>query len=252
MTNLRSLIFGELNAAMHPRETFGAKGDLDSGGAELFADADGCSTVSLDLRGTFNLTVVVEGSNNGTTWHPIPMRPLNQNSVLRVIGIAGTTPGLWVGKCAQYRKVKARVTAFAALANATLCCDNGVLDDALLEGTTTSLVTATAAAGTALTLTLPSPGAGLRIAPTYLSFNRFATANLVAAAVPVLLTSTNFPGNLVLTLSAEALFLGQMNHWREDFAYAIAAVSQNTAVTFVMPAIPSVIPRLTAGYKIVT
>jgi hypothetical protein len=252
-STLRTAIFGEPNIAMHPRETLVQKGLLAVNGAVFFVDSDGCSTVAIDLRGTFNLTVEVSGTVDGVNWSLIPMRPINQNAILWVSAIAGTTTGIWVGKCAKYRRVRARVIAYTSGSSAAvLACDNGNLDDALLEGMTTALATTTSAAGAAATLTLPSPGAGLRVACTYLSFNRFATSDLVAAAAPVLLTSTNLPGNLAITLSAEALLQGQVSTWREDLAYALAAVSQNTAVTFVAPAVPSVIWRLTAGFKIVT
>lgn len=252
-TTLRSTIFGEPNVAMNPRETLAQKGNLGALNSEFFVDADGCSTLALDLRGTFNLTAEVSGTVDGVNWSLIPMRPINQNAVLWVSSIAGSTTGIWAGKCAQFRKLRCRVTSWSSgAAAAVMVAENGTLDDALLEGMTTALVTATAAAGTATTLTLPSPGAGLRVALTYLSVNRFATANLTAAAAPVLVTTANLPGGLALTLPADALLLGQLAPWREDLAYALAASAQNTAVTILAPATPSVIWRLTAGYKIVT
>ena len=95
LTTLRT-VFAEPNLAMHPREDFATKANLASNGAEtLPVDADGCSTVAIDLRGALNLTLVVEGTINGVDWSLIPMRPLNQNAVLWVPTISGTTPGIY-------------------------------------------------------------------------------------------------------------------------------------------------------------
>ena len=123
--------------------------------------------------------------------------------------------------------------------------------DQLLEGSVTpTLATAVGASGAAVTLTIASPGAGLRQYLTYLSINRFAAAVLTAAATPVTITTTNLPGSLAFTFPADALTLGQMDRWREDFAYALAGSAQGTALTIVCPATTGVIWRVTAGYYV--
>jgi hypothetical protein len=38
--------------------------------------------------------------------------------------------------------------------------------------------------------------------------------------------------------------------WREDFAYPVSTVAQNTATTIVCPATVGVIWRITAGYYV--
>jgi hypothetical protein len=113
---------------------------------------------------------------------------------------------------------------------------------------TPSLGTAVGAAAAAVTLTLASPGAGLRHYLTYLSINRFATALLTAAAAPVTVTTTNLPGSLAFSFGAEALPQGQIDRWREDFAYPLSSSAQNTATTIVCPATTAVIWRVTAGF----
>ena len=133
---------------------------------------------------------------------------------------------------------------------ATLSLSNGALDQSLEAAVTPLVVTNTGASAAAVTLTLPTPGAGLRQYLTYLSINRFAASALTAAAAPVLVTTTNLPGSLVFTRPADALTLGQMDVWREDFSYPLAASAQNTAVTVVCPATTGVIWRVTAGYYI--
>lgn len=236
---------------MHPREALWVTGNLGALNAEIILDCDGASTVSLDLRGTFSMTIEVAGTIDGVNWTLIPVRPLNLASLSYVAAVTGTAAGSWVGKCAPFRKIRARVTAYTSgTAIAFLVADNGVLDASLVGTVTPLVLTNTGAASAAVTLTLPAPGVGLRQYVTYLSINRFASALLTAAAAPVLVTTTNVPGTLVFSLPADAAAQGTMYPWREDFAYPIAANAQNTALTVVAPVATGVIWRLTAGYYV--
>lgn len=239
------------SGTLHPRETLFIAGNFASGAAELILPCDGASTVSLDLRGTFNLSLEVIGTLDGLNWTAIPMRQLAQAGVGYAVSISGSTQGMWVGKCAPFRQVRARVTAYTSgLAAAVLGASSGQLDDSLQGQLTTQAITATGAAGAALTLTLPAAGAGLRHYLTYLSVNRFAAAALTAAATPVVITTTNLPGALAFSLPADAAPQGTLSVLREDFAYPLASTAQNTATTIVAPLVTGVIWRLTAGYYI--
>jgi hypothetical protein len=243
----RNLTVGVLD----PRETLFIAGTLGSLNAEVITDADGCTTVSVDLRGTFNMTVELSGTVDGVNWLPIPVRPINIASVAYVAAITGTAAGVWVGKCGQYRRVRARVTAYTSgSATAVLSAENGLLDDSLNGMVTPLIVTAVGAAGATVTLTLPAPGAGLRHYITYLSINRFATALLTAAATPVTITTTNIPGSLAFSFPAEAAPQGTIDRWREDLAFPLAVSAQNTATTVVCPVTTNVIWRVTAGYYV--
>jgi len=236
---------------MHPREALTAAGNLGALNAEIITRCDGSSVVTLDLRGTFSHTVEVAGTVDGTNWTLIPMRPINVASVLYVAAVTGAVPGAWIGSCAGFRQVRARVTAWTSGASqATLCAQPGVIDPGTMGAVTGMTGTITQAAGVAATLTLASPGAGLRHYLTYLSINRFAGVALTAAATPVIVTTTNIPGSLAFTFPADALALGAMDRWREDFAYAIASTAQGTATTIVCPATTGVIWRVTAGYYV--
>lgn len=243
-TDLRS-------ATLHPREAIFSSATLGSLNAETIIVSDGCATVTLDLRGTFNLTVEVAGTIDGTNWIAIPLRPLNVASVAYVAAVAGTAAGAWVGQCAGYRQVRARVTTYASGAATTVLAANNALYDSLLFGPVTSSIgTTVGASGAAVTLTLTAPGAGLRHYLTYLSINRFAVATLTAAAAPVTVTTTNLPGTLAFSFAAEALAQGSLDRWREDFAFPIAASAQNTNTTVVGPATTNVIWRITAGFYV--
>lgn len=236
---------------LHPRETLYLSGSLGGAGAELIVAADGAASVSLDLRGTFSLTIDVSGSVDGINWAIIPMRPVNAATLAYLTGISGSASGVFVGKCAQYRMVRARVTSYVSgAAVATLAADPAMIDDSIVGSITPGLVTAVGTAGASLTLTLPPQGSSLRHYITYLSINRFAATALTAAAAPVTLTTTNLPGALAFTFAADALALGGLDRWREDFAFPLATLTPNTATTIVCPAVTGVIWRATAGFYV--
>ncbi len=236
---------------LHPREDIIGIGVLGSINSETIIAADGCSSVAVDLRGTFNARFEIAGSIDGTNWQLIPVQPVNQASKSFVAAITGSVVGSWIGKCGPYRFVRVRTTAWTSgAASATLLATNGALDDALDRMITTNLVTTTAATGVAATLTLPAPGAGLRQYLTYLRLVRSATALLTAGATPTIVTTTNLPGSLAFTFGADASPQGTDKIIQEDFAYPVAASAQNTAITFVCPLTTGVIWRATAGYYI--
>jgi hypothetical protein len=235
---------------LHPREALYSSAVFGALNAETIVDADSCGVVSLDLRGTFNLTVEVSGTVDGSNWFLIPMR--SEAGGPWLAAIAGSAAGVWKGTCTGYRRVRARVSAYTSgSSNVALVASSSLLDDfAARGGVTTGVGTAVGAAGAAVTLTLASPGAGLRHYLTYLSINRFATALLTAAAVPVTVTTTNLPGSLAFSFAADAAAQGTIDRWREDFAYPIQANAQATATTIVCPATPNVIWRVTAGFLV--
>ena len=238
-------------ALLHPRENQTATGNIGNAGT-LEAFCDGCTTVAIDLRGTFNMTIAVQGSLDGTNWTLIPVRP--QTGGVYVLGIVGTASGVWMASCAGYTKVRAVATAWTSgAATTTLVASNALFDDFAKNGGVTPLVvTATGAAAAAVTATLPAPGAGLRQYITYLSMTRVngTAAALTASATPVVCTTTNLPGSLAFTRAADALAAGADDKWREDFAFPLVASAQNTATTIVCPATTGVIWRVTVGYYV--
>jgi hypothetical protein len=241
----RDLVAGVL----HPRETLYASGNLSSLNSEIIVPADGAASVALDLRGTFNATFEVAGTVDGINWTLIPVRPINQASLLYVAAVAGAVAGVWVGACLGYRQVRVRCTAYTSGAAAAVLSTSIAPLDVSLAGTCApALVTATGAAAAAVTLTLPAPGAGLRQYVSYVSVARFASALLTAGAAPVVVTTTNLPGALAFSFPADAAAQGTIDRLREDFAYPIGASAQNANVTLVCPGTTGVIWRATAGY----
>lgn len=236
---------------LHPRENLVATGNLGALNAEIIVDCHGSNTVSLDLRGTFNLTVEVSGTIDGANWQVIPIRPINQNPVLYVLSLAGSGAGSWIGECSGYDRVRVRVTAYTSgAAVATLLASTAVLPAYLQSAVTNSIGTTLGTAGAATTLTLAAPAAGLRHYITGITIERFATATLTAAAVPVAITTTNLPGTLAFTFPAEAAAQGAVATKREEFSLPLAASIQANPTTIVCPATTNVIWRVTAGFYV--
>jgi hypothetical protein len=235
---------------LHSRENLYLAGNLGVLNAEVQVPCDGAATVALDLRGTFSMTVAVQGTVDGTNWVLIPVRP--QTGGIYVLGIVGTTAGVWMASCVGFAKVRALVTSYTSgTAAAVLLASNGFFDDFAKNGGVTALLgTNTGAAAAAVTLTLAAPGVGLRHYLTYLRITRFASALLTAAATPVLVTTTNIPGTLVFSVPAEAAPQGSVFVYQEDFAFPLMTTAQNAATTIVCPVTTAVIWRVTAGYYV--
>jgi hypothetical protein len=234
---------------LHPRESQWKTGALSAQNAEIIIPADGCSTVSLFMNGTFSLTNQVLGTVDGVNWTPVLMRPFNQASVTPVISITGTTGGLWVGKCGNFIAVKVQCTAFTSGAcNVFLAGENGLADEMLFGQMIPGAATVLGTAGAAATLTIPAPGTGLRTRLQSLFIARYATAALTASATPGAISTTNLPGSLALTFAQDALALGQMAAVFQDNNLSLPGLAQNTASTIVLPATTGVLWRAHATF----
>ena len=234
---------------LHPRENIAGAGTLGALNAEIVINADGASTIALDLRGTFNLTVELAGSVDGTNWTLLPVRSMAGGSYLA--SVAGAVAGTWVATCAGFAKIRARVTAYTSgAATATLLAATGLLDDRLLGEVSSNGGTITAAVSTAATLTLTAPGAGLRHYITGLRIERHAAALLVAGTTPVVVTTTNLPGALAFSIPMEAAAQGSVYEKLLDPVRAIMASAQNIATTIVAPLTTSVIWRISATFYV--
>ena len=234
---------------LHPRENIAGSGSLGALNAEIVINADGASTVALDLRGTFNLTIEVAGSVDGTSWTLLAVRSMAGGSYLAAV--AGTASGIWVAPAAGFAKIRARVSAYTSgSATTTLLAATGLLDDRLVGEVSSNGGTITAAVSTAATLTLAAPGAGLRHYITGLRIERHAAALLVAGTTPVLVTTTNLPGALAFSIPVDAAAQGSVYEKLLDPVRAIMASAQNTATTIVAPLTTSVIWRISAIFYV--
>ena len=230
---------------LHPRENVFSSGVLAALNAEVLVAADGSSMVSLDLRGTFVGTVVLEGTVDGINYVILPLKA--QASPLYVM--SATAAGVYQAPCAGFRSLRARMTAFTSgSAVTTLVASTSILNDSMIGGSYNLAVTATGTAGAAVTLTLPAPSAGLRQYVGSIRIERYAAALLTAGATPVLVTSTNLPGTPTFSIPADAAAQGTVYEKVVNLNRALAATAQATAVTIVAPATTGVIWRTAAFY----
>ena len=109
-------------------------------------------------------------------------------------------------------------------------------------------VTATAAAGSIVTLTIPAPPAGQRIFINHLTITRFASALLVAAAAPNIVTTTNLSGLPSWDFAADAAPQGAIDRLVVQSGLPMSSNTVTTAVTIVGPATTNVIWRITVNY----
>lgn len=237
------------NQPLHPRENRFVTSALASVAASSVVASDGTSSFFLNLTGTWVGTVQVEGSNDGSNYHVIPMRPWNAASLVWVV--SSTATGQFVGHNPGFAFLRLRCTAFTSGSIAfTLSSSLASLDQLIQGAVTTSTGTATGAAAAAVTLTVAAAGAGLRHYFTNILIQRHTSALLTAGATPLIVTTTNLPGSRAYSFPADAAAQGVVATIQESFPRPLASSAQNTATTIVCPATTGVIWRVTADYYI--
>jgi hypothetical protein len=121
------------------------------------------------------------------------------------------------------------------------------MEFSLLTPTTVSL-SGTATVGLGVTITIPAAAAGTFNYLLALEINMFAAALLVAAATPVLVTTTGITGTPTFSLEASAQAQGTIVTRIYQFVPPIKGSAAATAITVVAPAVTNVIWRLNAQY----
>jgi hypothetical protein len=239
----------DLRAAnLHPRENLSATGNLAALNAAVSCYADGASTISFSISGTYVGTLAAEGTVDGTNWDAIPVKPINVGGIY-VLTLASAAVGRWMGPAGQFQQVRIRMSAYTSgSANVTLMASNGAISIEAFLRASDQHVTNTGVAAAAVTLTLAAAGAGLFHYITRIVVQRHTSALLTAGATPVLVTTTNMPGSRVFSIPADAAPQGQV--YAEFIAPTtpIRATAANTATTIVAPVTTGVIWRLAADY----
>lgn len=219
--------------------------NLSALNAELLADLNGHSTGRIDVRGTFTATLVVEATQDGTNYVAIPIFNFITNAYAASLTAAGT----FIFNVAGWRRVRVRVSAYTS-GIAVVAMRASVGDISLVEQTPMTLhATATGAAAAAVTLTLPAV-AGLFHWIDSITVEHFAAALLVAAATPVLVTTTNLPGAPVINFRADAAAQGTLTVATRQFAAPFRSSAAGVATTIVCPLTTGVIWRASAVYRL--
>lgn len=230
-------------ATLNPREDLFNSQTLGALNEEILLDVDGAATLNIDIRGTFSLTLTVQGTVDGVNWTAIPRLALNNPHYLMVI----TSVGNYVVNCTPFVKVRVRCTIYVSgSALVVVSSKPGLVPEIMAYGNALQVVTATGAAGAAVTLTIPAPAVGQRVYVQTLLVERHAAALLVAGATPTLVTSTNI--GITLSIPVEAAAAGTVYEKVLNPARAVASVSGATPTTIVCPATTSVIWAATAYY----
>lgn len=222
-------------------------GNLNAVNAEVIVDLSGHATAMIDIRGTFVGTSVFEATVDGTNY--IALAAYNLTTATYVASV--TVAAQLAVNVAGYKRFRVRCSAYTSgtivVAIRATTADFTTIVERVPA---TSVITATAAGGAALTLTIPAPGAGLFQYINWIRIEHFATALLVAAAAPVIVTTTNIPGTPSFNFRADAAPQGTLTEKVIGNDMPIRASAANTAVTVVCPLTASVLWRVTASYRV--
>ena len=211
-------------------------------------DCANTNSVSIDIRGTFVATLVVEATINGSDFFSIPLFV----TTTETFAVAITGVGSWVAHLPSgCKSVRVRCTAFTS--GIAIVAMRGSQGDNFVYAKPIPViasVTVTAASGVAATLTIPSGGNGLFHYITRIIIQRFATTLLTAGATPVLVTTTNMPGTRVFSIPADAAAQGTIYSEVVEPCQPLKSTAAATNTTIVAPLTTGVIWRLTADYYV--
>ena len=255
------------DAAIVPiRERRQASGTLGALNAELVLDVNGDESALVHIASTaFIGTLEFTGSANadGTDYMPVAAYPYSIGCVGGTVPPAGqpllihalvaaNTRVVYAVPVGQLKKLRVRASLYTS--GSCVCTiiseAQASINNAIYAKPSTLLVTATAAVGLTITATLPAVS-GLRHVIDFIQVTRSATAALVAAPAPVLVTTTNLPGNPVLTFGSDAGGIGVDKEVKLDFGSSgLAATTIGIATTVVCPAYAGVIWRINVVYRL--
>lgn len=191
----------------------------------------------------FSYSVGCTGGAIPLAGQPMLLDPLVAANLTRVYSVPAS----------QLKSLRVRASAYTS-GNCTLYMVSDVndsLNTILKDQSPATLgLTVTAAVGVAATATLPAV-AGLRHYIDSIQIVRSATAALTAAAAPVLVTTTNLPGNPIFTFGSDVAGIGLDKEARLDCGSGgFAAFALATATTVVCPAYVGVIWRVNVLYHL--
>lgn len=264
MSRLKNL----LNQFMPHFEARRTTGTVAAINAEVIHSVNGdeSAVIFLNGTGTFNATYNIQGSPDGVNYYDLATYPYSPGCVGGTIPQAGQPLFSEAVNAATIQRtlcmasgglqtIRIRLTAYTSGSGAiTINSDSCASLSPFVRDirAATLAVTTTAAVGVAATATLPAV-AGLRHYIDNIQVNKFNAALLTAAATPVLVTTTNIPGGLVLSFDAQASAQGTNTIQEIDGgSTGLAAIAINTATTVVCPATPNVIWRVNVLYRLGT
>jgi hypothetical protein len=253
------------------RQVFGALAALNN---ELVIPTNGDASVTVHavssaFIGTLEFTAacdnggaVVNGAPVGSLYLPIAAFidsmacvggtiPVAAQPLITDALVAANTTRRYIIPCGGISSVRVRVSAYTS-GNLELTA-NADVNDGVVRGIydtyNTLAATATGAVGAASVLSMPAV-AGFRHVVTSIKVTRSATAALTPSATPVVVTTTNLPGNLAITFGSDAAGVGIDKDEEINCGGGITSVAVNTATTVSAPAYAGVIWRINATYRL--
>lgn len=231
----------------------GQTASLGSLNAETALDLNGHTECQIDLRtGAITATLVFEGTIDGTNYWPlVAYDPQIQQFISQIVSAGALTKNVYIS-VSGFKRVRIRVSAYTS--GAVTVAARATFADFMVLGApipTTLSQTGTAAVNTGVTITLPAAGAGLFHYITALQIVKFYSVLGVAAAAPVLVTTTNLPGGPVFTFDQSAATQGQQT--AQLFSWAgnpLKSSVANTATTIVAPVQLQTIWRINVTYYV--
>lgn len=247
------------------REQRTVTGTLAALNAEVVLPVNGDESALIQIIASAATTCTVEISGSvdgGAIYFVIPALPFfGSGGTIPVLSqtlfseaFSAVTPvRVYSVQCGGLSNVRIRTTAFTGPGNLAVTMRSGpeyAIHPCSSFKPSTLCVTATGAASAAVTATLPAI-VGLRHYIDRITVTRSATAALIAAAAPVVVTTTNIPGALAMTFGSDAGGIGVDKEVVFDAgATGLAATAIGTATTIVAPVYTGVIWRTTVIYRV--
>lgn len=111
-TNARSLTT-DTSGRVSTFSALSASGSLGALNATVAVSTVGLSAVAVDLRGTFSLTCMFQGTVDGTNWVALQATPIGSAANVALV-TTSTTAGAWLVNCAGCTQVRAIATAYTS------------------------------------------------------------------------------------------------------------------------------------------
>ena len=203
--------------------------------AEVLLALNGESSASVDLRGTFTATFVIEGSNDGTNFTSIPF----YNALSELWSTSITSSGSFeVPNIAGFKNIKIRCSSYTSgSATSVINASLGVQSVYSKPIPTTQTVSNISASGSGMTLSLASPGTGLYHYITSIKIKRINNSATAITGTGLLsVTTTNLTGSPTYS-SGNALAAGD-DKTDEDLNFTgnpLKSQAANAVTTIVMP-----------------
>ena len=229
-----------------------ATSTLAAANAEGLIDLHGHAVVAVHLNAAAaaTLTVVFEGTVDGTNYFTLPAIDVATNAYVASVALsAATLAKVYYVTVVGFRRFRTRISAYTS--GTVIAAGRGTIAQPppAYEPPypATLWVTATAAANTAATATLPAV-AGMFHHITHIDIMRNATAALAGTAT-IIHTTTNLPGSPAWSVGNAMAAGGTQIDVDHDYVAPLRSSVVNTATTVVVAAGGlAVLGRVNVGY----